>query len=193
MAEKKQSIHKDNFEQSHIKRWYIVKAISGKEHQVMQAIADYAKLKKVADKFGAMTVPVEEVVEMKGGKKRRSERKFFPGYVLVEMEMSEELWHLIRQVPGVLGFVGGTSDKPTPLTEKEVNSILQRVEEGVSKPKPKTLFVIGEVVRIIEGPFADFDGVVEDINYEKNKLRVSVSIFGRSTPVELEFGQVRKN
>ena len=159
----------------------------------MQAIADYAKLKKVEDKFGSMTVPVEEVVEMKGGKKRRSERKFFPGYVLVEMEMSEEMWHMIRHVPGVLGFVGGTNDKPTPLTEKEVNSILQRVQEGVSKPKPKTLFAVGEVVRIIAGPFADFDGVVEDINYEKSRLRVSVSIFGRPTPVELEFGQVQKS
>jgi len=192
MTEKKRETQKD-LGQQNVKRWYIVKAISGKEHQVMQAIADYAKLKKVEDKFGSMTVPVEEVVEMKGGKKRRSERKFFPGYVLVEMEMSEEMWHMIRHVPGVLGFVGGTNDKPTPLTEKEVNSILQRVQEGVSKPKPKTLFAVGEVVRIIAGPFADFDGVVEDINYEKSRLRVSVSIFGRPTPVELEFGQVQKS
>jgi transcription termination/antitermination protein NusG len=192
MAEKKQDKPKD-WGHSHVKKWYIVKAVSGKEHQVMQAIADYAKLKKMEDKFGAMTVPVEEVVEMKGGKKRRSERKFFPGYVLVEMEMSEEMWHMIRHVSGVLGFVGGTNDKPTPLTEKEVSSILQRVEEGASKPKPKTLFAVGEVVRIIAGPFADFDGVVEDINYEKSRLRVSVSIFGRPTPVELEFGQVQKS
>jgi transcription termination/antitermination protein NusG len=192
MAEKKRDTQR-NLEQSQGKKWYIVKAISGKEHQVMRSIADHARLRKLENNIGEMTIPVEEVVEMKGGKKRRSERKFFPGYVLVEMEMSEEMWHLIRHVPGVLGFVGGTNDKPTPLTEKEVNSILQRVQEGVSKPKPKTLFAVGEVVRIINGPFADFDGVVEDINYDKSRLRVSVSIFGRPTPVELEFGQVQKS
>lgn len=174
------------------KRWFIVKAMSGKEQKVMQAIIEYIKLKKMEALFGEIIVPTEEVVEMKAGKKRRSERKFFPGYILIEMEMREESWHLIRHVPGVLGFVGGTSDRPTPLLESEVNNILQRVQEGVSKPKPKILFTVGEVVRIIEGPFADFDGVVEDVNYEKSKLRVSVSIFGRSTPVELEFGQVQK-
>lgn len=192
MSEKKQEKQQKEFGQALVKRWYIVKAVSGKEHQVMRAIAEYVKLKKMTANFGEMIVPTEEVVEMKGGKKRRSERKFFPGYVLVEMEMNEDTWHLIRHIPGVLGFVGGTNEKPTPLTEKEVDNILQRVQEGVSKPKPKTLFAVGEVVRIIEGPFAEFDGVVEDINYEKSKLRVSVSIFGRSTPVELEFGQVQK-
>lgn len=192
MAEKIRDKQKD-LEQPQGKRWYIVKAVSGKEHQVMRAIANHAKFKKLDHNIAEMTVPVEEVVEMRGGKKRRSERMFFPGYVLVEMEMTEEMWHLIRQVPGVLGFVGGTNDKPTPLTEKEVSSILQRVQEGVSKPKPKTLFAVGEVVRIINGPFADFDGVVEDINYDKSRLRVSVSIFGRPTPVELEFGQVQKS
>jgi transcription termination/antitermination protein NusG len=192
MTEKKQDKQQKDLGQALVKRWYIVKAVSGKEHQVMRAIADYVKLNKMTAKFGEMVVPTEEVVEMRGGKKRRSERKFFPGYVLVEMEMNEETWHLIRHIPGVLGFVGGTNDKPTPLTETEVDNILQRVQEGVSKPKPKTLFAVGEVVRIIEGPFAEFDGVVEDINYEKSKLRVSVSIFGRSTPVELEFGQVQK-
>ncbi len=175
------------------KRWYIVHAYSGKEIQVMNAIKDHIKLKNMEDKFGEIIVPTEEVVEMRGGKKRKSERKFFPGYVLVEMEMDDEAWHLIRQVSGVLGFIGGTSDKPTPLSDKEVDNILQRVQEGVEKPRPKVLFEPGEVVRIIDGPFADFDGVVEDVNYEKSRLRISVSIFGRSTPVELEFGQVQKS
>jgi transcriptional antiterminator NusG len=175
------------------KRWYIVHAYSGKEVHVMQAIREHIKLKGMEDKFGEITVPTEEVVEMRGGKKRKSERKFFPGYILVEMEMNDETWHLIRHVPGVLGFIGGTSDKPIPLSNKEVGNILQRVQEGVEKPKPKVLFEPGEVVRIIDGPFADFDGVVEDVNYEKSRLRISVSIFGRSTPVELEFGQVQKS
>jgi len=175
------------------KHWYIVHAHPGKEVQVMNAIQKYIKSKNMEDKFGEITVPTEEVVEMRGGKKRKSERKFFPGYVLVEMVMNEETWHLIKQVPGVLGFIGGTSEKPIPLTEKEVDNILERVQEGVEKPKPKILFEPGEVVRIIDGPFADFDGVVEDVNYEKNRLRISVSIFGRSTPVELEFGQVQKS
>jgi transcriptional antiterminator NusG len=175
------------------KRWYIVHAYSGKEVQVMNAIKEHIKLKNMEDKFGEITVPTEEVVEMRGGKKRKSERKFFPGYVLVEMIMDDETWHLIRHVPGVLGFIGGTSDKPTPLSDQEVDNILQRVQEGVEKPRPKILFEPGEVVRIIDGPFADFDGVVEDVNYEKSRLRISVSIFGRSTPVELEFGQVQKS
>jgi transcriptional antiterminator NusG len=175
------------------KRWYIVHAYSGKEVQVMNAIKEHIKLKNMEDKFGEITVPTEEVVEMRGGKKRKSERKFFPGYVLVEMIMDDETWHLIRHVPGVLGFIGGTSDKPTPLSDQEVDNILQRVQEGVEKPRPKVLFEPGEVVRIIDGPFADFDGVVEDVNYEKSRLRISVSIFGRSTPVELEFGQVQKS
>lgn len=175
------------------KSWYIVQAYSGKEAHVMQAIREHIKLKGMEDKFGEITVPTEEVVEMRGGKKRKSERKFFPGYILIEMQMDDETWHLIRHVPGVLGFIGGTSDKPIPLSEKEVNNILQRVQEGVEKPRPKVLFEPGEVVRIIDGPFADFDGVVEDVNYEKSRLRISVSIFGRSTPVELEFGQVQKS
>jgi len=174
------------------KQWYIVHAYSGKEVQVMRAIKEHIKLKGMQDKFGEIVVPTEEVVEMKSGKKRKSERKFFPGYVLVEMEMDDDTWHLVRNVPGVLGFIGGTSDKPIPLTEREVDNILQRVREGVEKPKPKVLFEPGEVVRIIDGPFIDFDGVVEDVNYEKSRLKVSVSIFGRSTPVELEFEQVQK-
>lgn len=174
------------------KRWYIVHAYSGKEQSVVTQLKDRIRLHGLENKFGEIRVPTEEVVEMRGGQKRKSERKFFPGYVLVEMEMNDETWHLVRHVPGVLGFIGGTSDKPTPLTEKEVNAILQRVQEGVDKPKPKILFEPGEVVRVIDGPFADFDGVVEDVNYDKNRLKVSVSIFGRSTPVELEFSQVQK-
>ena len=174
------------------KRWYIVHAYSGKEQSVVKHLQERIRLNDMGNMFGEIRVPTEEVVEMRGGQKRKSERKFFPGYVLVEMEMNDETWHFVRRVPGVLGFIGGTSDKPTPLSEKEVNDILQRVQAGVDKPKPKILFEPGEVVRVIDGPFADFDGVVEDVNYEKSRLRVSVLIFGRSTPVELEFSQVQK-
>ena len=144
------------------------------------------------DMFGEVLVTTEEVVEMKGGQKRRSDRKFFPGYVLVEMEMNDETWHLVKEVPKVMGFIGGTSDRPAPITDAEADRILQRVQDGVEKPRPKVLYEPGEVVRVIEGPFADFNGVVEEINYEKSRLRVAVLIFGRSTPVELEFGQVEK-
>lgn len=175
------------------KRWYIVQAYSGKELRIANLLLERVRLNGLESKFGEIKVPTEEVIEMRGGQKRKSERKFFPGYVLVEMEMNDETWHLVRNVPGVLGFIGGTSDKPTPLSEKEVNDILQRVQEGADKPKPKILFEPGEVVRIIEGPFADFDGVVEHVNYEKSRLKVSVLIFGRSTPVDLEFNQVRKS
>lgn len=174
------------------KRWYIVHAYSGREDAVARNIREHAKLKNLAHMFGEIIVPTEEVVEMRDGQKRKGKRKFYPGYVLVEMEMNDTTWHLIKGVPGVLGFIGGKSDKPAPLTEKEINNILQRVQEGAEKPKPKILFEPGEVVRIIEGPFADFDGVVEDVNYDKNRLRVSVLIFGRSTPVELDFSQVQK-
>jgi transcriptional antiterminator NusG len=142
--------------------------------------------------FGQILVPTEEVVEMRLGQQRRSERKFFPGYVLVQMELNDETWHLVKDVPRVLGFIGGTSDKPAPISDKEADAILNRVEEGATKPRPKVLFEVGEVVRVIEGPFKDFNGVVEEVSYEKNKLRVSVLIFGRSTPVELDFGQVDK-
>jgi transcriptional antiterminator NusG len=144
------------------------------------------------DKFGEILVPTEEVVEMREGQKRRSERKFFPGYVLVQMDMDDETWHLVKDVPKVLGFIGGTSDKPAPISEKEANKILQRVQEGVDKPRPKVLFEPGEVVRVIDGPFNDFNGVVEEVNYDKSKLRVAVQILGRATPVELDFGQVEK-
>jgi transcriptional antiterminator NusG len=144
------------------------------------------------EQFGRILVPVEEVVEMRAGQKAISERKFFPGYVLVEMEMNDETWHLVKSTAKVSGFVGGTANKPTPISEKEVDKIMQQMQEGVEKPRPKVLFEVGELVRVKEGPFTDFNGSVEDVNYEKNKLRVSVTIFGRATPVELEFGQVEK-
>jgi transcriptional antiterminator NusG len=144
------------------------------------------------DKFGQVLVPVEEVVEMKAGQKSISERKFFPGYVLVEMEMTDDTWHLIKSTPKVTGFIGGTATKPTPISQREVDNILHQIQEGVEKPKPKVLFESGEMVRVKEGPFTDFNGTVEAVNYEKNKLRVAVSIFGRSTPVELDFSQVEK-
>jgi transcriptional antiterminator NusG len=143
--------------------------------------------------FGEVLVPTEEVVEMKGGQKRRSDRKFFPGYVLVEMEMTDETWHLVKDVPKVMGFIGGTADRPAPISQREADAILNRVQEGVDKPRPKVLFEPGEMVRVIDGPFNDFNGVVEEVNYDKNRLRVAVLIFGRSTPVELEFHQVEKS
>jgi transcriptional antiterminator NusG len=146
----------------------------------------------MSDKFGQILVPTEEVIEMRDGQKRRSERKFFPGYVLVQMEMDEDSWHLVNSVPKVLGFIGGSSDKPAPISEREAQAIMQRIQEGANKPKPKILYEPGEVVRVTDGPFNDFNGVVEEVNYEKNRLRVAVLIFGRSTPVELEFGQVEK-
>ncbi|HVS26635.1 MAG TPA: transcription termination/antitermination protein NusG [Burkholderiales bacterium] len=174
------------------KRWFVVHAYSGFEKSVQRALTDRIQRSGMQDKFGQILVPVEEVVEMKSGQKSISERKFFPGYVLVEMEMTDETWHLVKSTPKVTGFVGGSANKPTPISEKEVQNILQQIQEGVEKPKPKVLFEIGEVVRVREGPFNDFHGNVENVNYDKSKLRVSVSIFGRSTPVELDFGQVEK-
>ena len=173
-------------------KWYVIQAYSGYESQVMRSLQDRIQRSGLDSKFGEILVPTEEVVEMRDGKKRKSDRKFFPGYVLVQMEMDDDTWHLVKESPRVLGFIGGTADKPAPISEAEANAILQRVEEGVDQPKPKVLFEPGEVVRVTDGPFADFNGVVEEVNYEKSKLRVSVLIFGRSTPVELEFGQVEK-
>jgi transcriptional antiterminator NusG len=174
------------------KRWYVVHVYSGFEKSVQRVLLERIARSGMADKFGQIMVPVEEVVEMKGGQKNVSERKFFPGYVLVEMEMTDQTWHLIKSTPKVTGFVGGTATRPTPISEKEVQNILHQIQEGAEKPKPKVLFEVGEAVRVKEGPFTDFHGTVEDVNYDKNKLRVSVSIFGRSTPVELDFGQVEK-
>jgi transcription termination/antitermination protein NusG len=174
------------------KRWYVVHAYSGFELHVKRSLEDRIKTMHLESKFGEILVPTEEVVEIRSGQKRKSERKFFPGYVLVHMEMDDETWHLIKHIPKVLGFIGGTSDHPAPITDKDVDAILQRVQEGADKPKPKVLFEPGEVIRVTEGPFADFNGVVEEVNYEKNRLKVAVLIFGRSTPVDLNFGQVEK-
>ncbi|GBO86035.1 MULTISPECIES: transcription termination/antitermination protein NusG [Marinobacter] len=175
------------------KRWYVVHAYSGFEKQVMRTLKERVALHEMEDRFGEILVPTEEVVEMREGKKRKSERKFYPGYVLVQMEMDDATWHLVKNTPRVLGFIGGTKDKPAPITEKEAEAILRRVESGADKPKPKTLFEPGEIVRVIEGPFADFNGVVEEVDYDKSRVKVAVLIFGRSTPVELEFGQVEKD
>lgn len=173
-------------------RWYVVHAYSGFESQVKRSLEDRVRTAGLEHKFGDILVPTEEVIEIRSGQKRKTERKFFPGYVLVQMEMDDESWHLVRHVPRVLGFIGGTPDQPAPISDKEAGNILQRIQEGVDKPKPKVLFEPGEVIRVTEGPFADFNGVVEEVNYEKNRLRVAVLIFGRSTPVDLDFSQVEK-
>ena len=175
------------------KKWFVVHAYSGFEKSVARAIQDRIRRNGMEDKFGQILVPVEEVVEMKGGQKSISERKFFPGYVLVEMEMTDDTWHLVKSTPKVTGFVGGTPMRPAPISEKEVQAILQQVQEGVEKPrKPAVIFEVGEQVRVADGPFTSFNGVVEEVDEEKGRVKVSVSIFGRSTPVDLEYGQVEK-
>lgn len=173
-------------------KWYVVHAYSNFEHRVAESLREHVRRAGLEEKFGDVLVPTEEVVEMRDGQKRKSERKFYPGYVLVQMEMDEQTWHLVRGVPKVLGFIGGTSDRPAALSEREANQILRRVEEGVDKPRPKVLFEPGQVVRVTHGPFNDFNGVVENVNYEKSRLQVAVQILGRSTPVELDFSQVEK-
>ena len=184
-----------------LKRWYVVHAYSGFEKSVAQALRDRIVRMGMHDRFGEVLVPTEEVVEMRSGQKRRSERKFFPGYVLVQIStqveegiprMDSESWHLVKETPKVMGFIGGTADRPLPIRDQEADVILQRVQDGVAKPKPRVLFEPGQMVRVVDGPFNDFNGVVEEINYDKSKLRVAVLIFGRSTPVELDFGQVEK-
>ncbi len=174
------------------KKWYVVHAYSGYEKSVQRALLERIARAGMEDSFGEILVPVEEVVEMKSGQKSISERKFFPGYVLVEMDMSDESWHLVKNTDKVTGFVGGSVMKPTPISAKEVQNILNQIQEGIEKPKPKVLFEAGEAIRVKDGPFTDFHGSVEDVNYDKSKLRVSVSIFGRPTPVELDFNQVEK-
>jgi transcription termination/antitermination protein NusG len=183
------------------KRWFVVHAYSGFEKSVAQALRDRIARMEMQDRFGEVLVPTEEVVEMRSGQKRRSERKFFPGYVLVQIAVHDdggipridsESWHLIKETPKVMGFIGGTADRPLPISDSEAAAILNRVQEGVEKPRPKVLFEPGEMDRVTDGPFNDFNGVVEEVNYEKSRLRVAVLIFGRSTPVELEFGQVEK-
>ena len=174
------------------KRWYVVHAYSGYEKKVAVALQERIELHNMQDFFGDVLVPTEEVVEMRGGQKRKSERKFFPGYVLVKMELTDDTWHLVKETPRVMGFIGGKADQPAPITDKEAELILQRMDDSAEKPKPKTIFEPGEMVRVTDGPFNDFNGVVEEVNYEKSRLQVAVLIFGRSTPVELEFGQVEK-
>ena len=173
-------------------RWYVVHAYSGFEAKVKLSLEEHIRLNGMEDYFGEILIPTEEVVEMRDGQKRKSERKFFPGYVLVQMDMTDESWHLVKDVPKVMGFIGGTKDKPAPITEKEAQAIINSVQEGTEKPKPKVLYEAGEVVRVTDGPFNDFNGVVEEVDYDKSRLKVAVSIFGRSTPVDLAFDQVEK-
>ena len=173
-------------------KWYVVHAYSGMEKAVERNILERINRSGMQNKFGRILVPTEEVVEIRNGQKKTTERKFFPGYVLVEMVMDDETWHLVKHTNKVTGFVGGHGNRPTPISEKEVEKIMHQIQEGVEKPRPKVLFEVGEMVRIKEGPFTDFNGTVEEVNYEKNKVRVSVTIFGRATPVELEFSQVEK-
>ncbi|AAF85435.1 transcription termination/antitermination protein NusG [Xylella fastidiosa] len=185
-----------------MKRWYVVHAYSGFEKSVAQALRDRISRIEIQDRFGDVLVPAEEVVEMRSGQKRRSEHKFFPGYVLIQIEtyyeggvprIDNECWHLVKETPKVMGFIGGTADRPLPISSDEADAILRRVQDGAEKPRPKVLFEPGQMVRVIDGPFNDFDGLVEEVNYEKNRLRVAVLIFGRPTPVDLEFGQVQKS
>ena len=173
-------------------RLYVVQVTAQYENKVKESLLDRIALAGLETSFGEILIPTEEVVEMKSGQKRKSERKFFPGYILVRMDMHDDSWHLVRHVPKVLGFIGGRADKPSPISDKEVEKILSRVQDTHDKPKPKTLFEVGEVIRIIDGPFTDFSGVIEEVNYEKSKVKVSVMIFGRSTPIELSFGQIKK-
>ena len=173
-------------------RWYVVHAYSGFEKAVARSLTERIDLSNLKEYFGEVLVPTEEVVEMRAGKKRRSERKFFPGYVLVNMDLNDDTWHLVKETPRVMGFIGGKADAPAPLTEAEADAILARVQEGSEKATPKTMFEPGELVRVVDGPFNDFNGVVEEVNYEKSRMVVAVTIFGRSTPVELDFSQVEK-
>ncbi|GGK00665.1 transcription termination/antitermination protein NusG [Luteimonas terricola] len=191
----------ESMETEIVKRWYVVHAYSGFEKSVAQALRDRIVRMEMEERFGDVMVPTEEVVEMRSGQKRRSERKFFPGYVLVQIatrdedgipRIDSESWHLVKETPKVMGFIGGTAAQPLPIRDDEADAILARVQEGVEKPRPKVLFEAGQMVRVVDGPFNDFNGVVEEVNYEKSRLRVAVLIFGRSTPVELEFGQVEK-
>ena len=172
------------------KRWYVLQVRTGAEKYVQKALTETLKDSLLADSFEEILVPTEQVVAMRAGQKRNTERKFFPGYVLVRMVMNDETWHLVKSIPKATGFIGG--ETPSPISSKEADRIMDRVQEGVDKPRPQVLFEVGEMVRVTEGPFADFNGVVEEVDYEKNRLRVAVSIFGRSTPVELEFSQVEK-
>lgn len=175
------------------KRWYVVQAYSGYEKQVMRSLKERVHFMGQESNFGEILVPTEEVIEIRDGRQRKSERKFYPGYVLVQMNMDDHSWHLVRGTTRVLGFIGGTADKPSPISDHEAAAILQRVSDRIDKPRPKILFEVGEVVRVSEGPFTDFNGVVEEVDYDKSRIKVAVLIFGRSTPVDLEFSQIEKN
>ncbi|CUR53014.1 transcription termination/antitermination protein NusG [Buchnera aphidicola] len=175
------------------KKWYAIQAFSGYENTVAQSIQEYVQTHHITKEFGKILVPSEEVIEIKKGQRKKSEYKFFPGYILIHMIMNNTNWHIIRNLPKVTGFVGGAPDKPTPINKKEIKKILEKLKKIDNKPRPKIIFEPGETIRVKEGPFADFNGIVETIDYEKNRLKVSVSIFGRSTPVELDFSQVIKN
>ena len=174
-------------------KWYVIHAYSGFENQVRRTLQERIQESGLDDMFAEILVPTEEVVEMRDGKKRKSDRKFFPGYVLIKMMMNDDTWHFIKSVPNVMGFIGGTSEKPTPISENEAMNILNRAEDSVDMPRPKITYQPGEVVRVIDGPFNDFSGVVENVNYEKSKLSVAVQILGRPTPVDLNFNQVEKS
>jgi transcriptional antiterminator NusG len=174
------------------KRWYVVHAYSGMEKAVERNLRERIDRSELQSKFGRILVPMEEVVELKNGKKSVTERRFFPGYVLVEMEMADDTWHLVKHTNKVTGFVGGAKNRPAPISEAEVLKIVHQMQEGVEKPRPKVEWSVGELVRVKEGPFTDFNGAIEDVNYDKSKVRVSVTIFGRATPVELDFSQVEK-
>jgi transcriptional antiterminator NusG len=174
------------------KRWYVVHAYSGMEKAVERNLRERIDRAGMQEKFGRILVPMEEVVELKNGKKAVTERRFFPGYVLVEMEMADDTWHLVKHTSKVTGFVGGAKNRPAPISEAEVMKIVTQMQEGVEKPRPKVEWEVGELVRVKEGPFTDFNGAIEDVNYDKSKVRVSVTIFGRATPVELDFSQVEK-
>jgi len=174
------------------KEWYVIHAYSGYENKVREALLERINRFEMQKAFGDIIVPAEEVVELRGGQERRKQRKFFPGYVLVNMELNDDTWHLVKDTPRVMGFIGGTKEKPSPISQKEADNIMQQLETGTETLKPSINFEPGEMVRVIEGPFNDFSGVVEEVNYEKSKVRVAVLIFGRSTGVELEFSQVEK-
>ena len=172
--------------------WYVIQAFSNCEKKVKAAIEERIEISGLSKMFGEIMIPTEQVTELKKGPKKQLERKFFPGYMLVQMEMNDDTWHLVRKTPNVMGFLGGSKNKPVPLTERELNNIVNRVDEAVEKPKFKTVFESGETVRINDGPFNDFNGVVENVDYERNMVKVSVQILGRATPVELDFMQIEK-
>ncbi|MBT10305.1 MAG: transcription termination/antitermination protein NusG [Gammaproteobacteria bacterium] len=173
--------------------WYVIQAFSNCEAKVKAALEERIEMSGLSDKFGDIMIPTEQVTELKKGQKKQMERKFFPGYMLVNMEMNDDTWHLVRKTPNVMGFIGGSRNRPHPLTDEEFDKITNRVDEAVESPKFKTIFESGETVRINDGPFNDFNGIVEEVDYEKNLIKVSVSIFGKATPVELNFSQVEKS